>query len=126
MTKRDNHMGFAAQVPNSTGGLDLRPYDVAGQVTGAIRLADSQEMTYWERKLDAMVMLTWTKKIFNDAEMRALVEETPPDDYARLTYYERWSLAILRGIERKGILSPSDLDDVRATAALKRRQALGP
>ena len=100
-------------------GSPIRPHDLSGQTLGSVPSLDDDTVAYWERQIDAMVMLVWRKKLLNDAEMRAQVEALEPDVYQRLSYYERWSIAILNGLKTKGIVSDQESQDLVELANAK-------
>ena len=62
------------------------------------------------------------KGVLSDfAELRDGVEKLQPEDYERLSYYERWAAAVAYALIDKGVIAESELR--RTVEALKAEQA---
>jgi hypothetical protein len=74
----------------------------------------------WEKRIDAMVRLLGAPqcKVIRVDEIRRTIEGFGAEDYDRLTYYERWVLAVANLLVEKGVITTEELgrklDEVRA------------
>ncbi len=97
--------------PHDLGGLDAGPVDLA-----------EKDTAYWEWQIDAMIRLALQKGLLTDfAELRDGIERLAPEDYEKLSYYERWARSLAYALVSKGILQQADID--QTIAALRQRQA---
>lgn len=104
-------------------------HDMGGLPAGRV---ESGEHDYadWERRVDAMmVLLTGTlgnKRRMTVDELRKNIETLPPDDYDRMTYYERWVTALTQTMMQRGLITTEDLArkmaDVLARKATDERR----
>jgi nitrile hydratase len=60
----------------------------------------------WEKEVDAIRTLLGQKGLMTADELRLGIESLPGEDYARLSYYERWFRSIVHTMELKGVLAP--------------------
>jgi hypothetical protein len=51
----------------------------------------------------------WSKGVFNLDEFRRMVEQTPPDEYKRSTFYGRRVDGMANLLIEKGIIDPAEL-----------------
>ena len=80
------------------------------------------DTAHWEWQIDAMIRLALVKGLFTDfAELRDGIEKLDPDDYERLTYYERWAKSLAYTLVDKGVISQEILD-AKVDAIRKRQQ----
>ncbi len=100
--------------PHDIGGFDFGPVDTR-----------EHDTAYWEWQIDAMVRLALAKGLLTDfAELRDGIERLSPDDYERLSYYERWAASLAYALVSKGVISESALEK-RIGAIARRQQAEG-
>lgn len=69
-------------------------------------LAEKDEPVFhasWEGRVHALMVLARRAGLFNLDEMRRTIEQMPPAQYLRATYYERWLDALERLITEKGV-----------------------
>ena len=98
------------------------PHDLGGQEGGPIDLAE-HDTAYWEWQIDAMVRLALKKGLITDfAELRDGIECLEPDDYKRLTYYERWAKSLAHTLISRGVVTQEQLD---ARVELVRERQVG-
>ncbi|MEO1079767.1 MAG: hypothetical protein AAFY29_09445 [Pseudomonadota bacterium] len=96
------------------------PHDIGGLAAGEVDRRE-HDTAWWEWQIDAMVRLAMKKGLFTDfAELRDGIERLDPEDYARLTYYERWAKSLAYALVDKGVVSQADLD--ARVEAIRRRQ----
>ncbi len=88
----------------------IGPHDLGGLPAEAIDHRE-HDLAYWERQVDAMVMMILRKGIIKDfAQLRRGIESLGPDVYEKLSYYERWAgSAALQAIEH-GLVTEEELD----------------
>ncbi len=97
------------------------PHDVGGRPAGPVDRSE-HDTAQWEWQIDAMVRLLIQKGVLSDfAELRDGVEKLEPEDYERLSYYERWSAAVAYALVDKGLLGEDELR--RRVEALRARAA---
>ena len=97
--------------PHDVGGLELGPVD-----------RQEHDTAYWEWQIDAMIRLAMSSGLFSDfAELRDGIERLDPDDYERLTYYERWAKSLAYTLLDKGVITQARLDERINT--IRSRQA---
>ena len=89
----------------------IGPHDMGGLPAEAIDRRE-HDAAYWERQVDAMVMLLFGKG----------VEALAPDVYERLSYYERWASAAADRAIEQGLVTREELAE--RVAAIRKRTAL--
>lgn len=102
------------------------PHDLGGARLGAIE-GGEHALTFWERRVDALVYLMTDpgRGLYPDfSPMRRQIECLKPEDYARLSYYERWAAALKGSLVELGVLSESEV--AAKIAAIKARQGGKP
>ena len=105
---------MSAESPSSPSG----PHDVGGLAAGPVDRSE-HDTAHWEWQIDAMVRLALKKGLISDfAELRDGIEKLSPDDYDRLSYYERWAKSLAYTLVSRGVVTEQQLaekiDDVRA------------
>jgi len=73
----------------------------------------------WEKEVDAIRTLLGRKGLQTADELRLGIESLTGEEYARLSYYERWLRSVLATMEGKGIIAPGA--HAARVAALKGR-----
>ncbi len=70
------------------------------------------ELSEWEKRTDALVMLLTSpqKRVMRVDELRRAIESIEPSRYERLSYYERWIVALEALMVEKGILTREEID----------------
>lgn len=75
---------------------------------------DTSEHDYamWEKRTDALLVLLTSpqKNIMKVDELRRAIESLEPEQYEKLTYYEKWITAIEMIMIEKGILTREEID----------------
>lgn len=85
------------------------PHDVGGLPDGPVATV-AHDPTLWEKQIDALRSLAGAKRIFSTDENRRYIESLGHDTYDLLTYYERWTAALMRGLIDKGLLTQDEID----------------
>lgn len=97
----------------------IGPHDLGG-LTGDPLDRSEHDVTHWERRVDAMLILLMRKEVMTDpAQLRRGIESLAPDVYERLSYYERWAGSIAINLVEKGMVTQEELD--QRIAAVKAR-----
>lgn len=68
----------------------------------------------WEQHIDSIRGVLGDKGYLGVDELRRAIEALPPERYAALSYYERWTEAIEALMIEKGILTSDEIDAVMA------------
>jgi hypothetical protein len=98
------------------------PHDLGGAAQGAID-REEHAVTFWERRVDALVYLMTDPKrgLFPDfSPMRRQIECLKGEDYARLSYYERWAAALAGSLVELGVLTQAEIEAKIAEIAGRR------
>lgn len=94
------------------------PHDVGGLPAGPVD-AQAHDLTFWEKQIDAVRAVVGTKGIYRTDENRRWVESLGDDAYNNLSYYERWTAALMRALIDKGVLTQDEID---ARVAIVRKR----
>jgi hypothetical protein len=88
----------------------IGPHDMGGLPGDAVDRSE-HDAAYWERQVDAMIVLMFKKGIFKDlAQLRRGIESLSPDVYEKLSYYERWATSAALNAVEQGIVTQEELD----------------
>lgn len=93
-------------------------HDLGGAPGGPIDRGQ-HEVEDWERLADAVTVALDGKGIKTTDEHRRAQESLPPEEYARLSYYERWVAATEALLVEKDILTREEIDE--KTEEISRR-----
>jgi hypothetical protein len=96
---------------NDVGGLPGAPID-----------QQEHDPTFYEKRIDAMLMLLTGPKVqaFSVDSLRRAIEENTKEDYTKRGYYEKWLYAIRQLLVEQKILSNEEIDK-RIREIKKRR-----
>jgi hypothetical protein len=90
------------------------PQDLGGMPAGPIA-PDDHVPTYWEKRVDAMMMLLFDpKRRLARVDESRRMQEALGEDYLKYGYYERWLQAITWLMLEKGVFSQEELDAKQA------------
>ncbi|RMH53588.1 MAG: nitrile hydratase subunit beta [Alphaproteobacteria bacterium] len=78
--------------------------DPAGPVIPA-----EHDFALWEKRVDALFMLTTAKGLFTVDALRRVLEDMGPEAFETMTYYERWITAVNRNLIEAGVYSTAEL-----------------
>ena len=91
---------------HDVGGLDFGPID-----------RTEHELSYYEQRVDAILMLLARHGIFRVDALRRAVEEYSAQEYDGTAYYDRWIRAIRTLLLEQEIIGADELEDrIRAIA----------
>ncbi len=85
------------------------PHDIGGLVAGPVD-TESHDLTFWEKQIDAMNTLLAQRGVRRTDENRRYIEMLGDDAYNTLSYYERWTAALVRQLIDKGVLTQDEVD----------------
>jgi hypothetical protein len=85
-------------------------HDLGGAPGGPIDRSQ-HELEDWERLADAVTVALDIKGIKTTDEHRRAIESLAPEEYERLSYYERWVAATEALLVEKGILTREEIDE---------------
>ena len=101
---------MAENRPDGERATQRRVHDRGGwPEAGPINTAE-HELTMWEKRTDAIRGALGAKHLIWTDEMRRAIESIEPGEYEKLSYYERWIIAIKTLLIEKGILTPEEID----------------
>ena len=87
----------------------MGPHDVGGERAESINL-ENQSMNYWEKFSNGLRIAISAKKIIVLDELR-LASESLGDDYFKMEYFERNSMAMISCVIKKQLISEKELKD---------------
>jgi hypothetical protein len=93
-------------------------HDLGGSPGGSVDKSQ-HEVEDWERLADAITIVLDIKGIKTTDEHRRAQESLPPEEYERLSYYERWVAATETLLIEKRILTREEIDE--RSAEIERR-----
>lgn len=95
----------------------VKPHDLGGLPAGPVD-RDEHDLAYWERRIEAMITLCFSKGVLKDvAQLRRGIENLGPDAYEKLSYYERWAASMALLLKDTGVVTDHELE--AAMAALE-------
>lgn len=87
-----------------------QPHDRGGWPTDEPIEKDDHQWLDWERQTAVLPTLLKRKGIMVTDELRRGIESLPPDEYERLSYFERWSASLELLLTEKGHLTTDEID----------------
>ena len=109
---------FISSMDAAQNLAELSPHDLGGlSVPEKIDL-DEKPKLWWERKIDALLSLLASKKVFNVSELRHNIEGLGDQLYSQLSYYEKWTISMSRGLLASHVISPAELDEALGSPPL--------
>jgi nitrile hydratase subunit beta len=114
------HGGKLTAIGSREGGDMRRHHDMGGTPDGAVD-AHTHDPALWEKRVDAVRNLLGHKNLLNTDQHSRHIEDLAPEDYDRLSYYERWILSLSHHLIENGILTADELG--RKMAEVEAREA---
>lgn len=105
-------MHRAFPIVYNTATMTPRVHDRGGWPgAGSINRAE-HELALWEKRTDALMVLLSSpqKRVTRVDELRRAIESIEPEQYEKLSYYERWAAALETLMVEKGILTRAEID----------------
>lgn len=87
-----------------------RVHDRGGWPGGGRINKAEHELTMWEKRIDAIRGVLGAKQLLRVDELRRTIESIEPAEYEKLSYYERWIVAIKALMIEKGILTAEEIE----------------
>ena len=100
---RDSAGGRTVQ---DVGGLDFGPID-----------RSEHDLSYYEKRVDAILMLLARHQIFRVDALRRAVEEYSAQEYDGTAYYDRWIKAIRELLLEQEVIGADELEEHIAAIA---------
>jgi hypothetical protein len=91
-------------------------HDIGGLPLGEVERSQ-HDHAFWEKRVDAMLVLLSRKGLITTDELRLGIETLGADAYERLSYYERWIASITRALVARGVITTDELGRRMAAAA---------
>lgn len=95
-------------------------HDLGGLPAGPVDRGQ-HDHAFWEKRVDAMLVLLAGKDLVRVDELRRGIESLGADAYDRLGYYERWIASIADTLIRRGVISVDELG--RKMAEIEARES---
>ena len=90
----------------------LRTHDVGGRPGAGVVDRAEHAPEAWERDVFATVTTSiFHAELINLDELRRAIEDIPQDDYVRLGYYERWTIALETLLIQKGAVTLAEIEE---------------
>lgn len=85
-----------------------RWHDMGGDAAGAIN-PDEHDYALWEKRVDALMVLTASQGHFTVDGLRRALEDMGPETFETMTYYERWVAAVNQNLIEAGLYTLDEL-----------------
>ena len=96
-------------------------HDMGGLEASSVDANDHNHAP-WEKKIDAIRNLLSEQNYFSVDELRRAIETLGPGVYDNLNYYERWTAAVTRLLQEKGVITTDELGRMMATVEREWRE----
>ena len=83
-------------------------HDMGGLPAGEVAPTE-HDYVAWERRIDALSVLSGKKMKITVDERRKAIESLPPDAYDAMSYYERWTAALAHTLLQRGMITTAEL-----------------
>lgn len=83
-------------------------HDMGGEPAGPVQPSE-HDYAFWEKRVDALLVLLTRKQRMNVDELRRNIESLGAEAYDRLSYYERWMQSIAQTLIQRGVISVDEL-----------------
>lgn len=94
-------------------------HDMGGLPAGRVE-ATEHDYAYWEKRVDAMMVLLSAGGQMTVDELRKNIESIGPNAYDNMTYYERWMHSISQTLIQRGLITIDELG--RKMAEIEHRE----
>ncbi|WP_296424182.1 SH3-like domain-containing protein [Yoonia sp.] len=100
-----------------------RWHDMGGTAAGPVP-ADQHDFALWEKRVDALMVITSGKGYFTVDGLRRVLEDMPPASFEQMSYYERWIASVNQNLVEAGVYTTAELAN-RMTAVAARGTTYG-
>ncbi|MEO1330846.1 MAG: ScnB-like protein [Pseudomonadota bacterium] len=63
----------------------------------------------WEKRVDALMVLTSSKGLMTVDSLRRVLEDMGPESFETMTYYERWIASVTQNMIEAGVFTVEEL-----------------
>ena len=99
-------------------------HDMGGEPAGEVKQTE-HDYAEWERRVDAMSVLLWGQKggrrLMTVDNHRKNIEALAPEDYDKLSYYEKWVHSTAETLVERGVVSRQELGEYRPLQMMESR-----
>jgi hypothetical protein len=95
-------------------------HDMGGEPAAPVERSE-RDYAFWEKRIDALLVLLTRKQRMNVDELRRNVEGLGADAYDKLSYYERWIQSIAQTLIQRGVISVDELGRKMAEVEQRHR-----
>ncbi|KMW57020.1 putative nitrile hydratase subunit beta protein [Candidatus Rhodobacter oscarellae] len=81
---------------------------MGGQDAGPVDL-DQHDFALWEKRVDALQVITSTKGLFTVDGLRRVLEDMGEASFETMTYYERWVASVNQNLVEAGVYTLEEL-----------------
>ena len=81
---------------------------MGGDAEGQVLMAQV-DFALWEKRVDALFVLTSSKGLFTVDALRRVLEDMGPEAFGTMTYYERWIAAVNQNLIEAGCYTSAEL-----------------
>lgn len=85
---------------------------------------DQHDYALWEKRVDALMVLTSAKGYFTVDGLRRALEDMGPQAFDEMSYYERWIAAVTQNLVEADVFTLDELRD-KMDAVAKRGATYG-
>lgn len=97
---------------NKPAGMRADParqwHDMGGLDSGPVS-RDEHEYAFWEKRVDALMVIASGKGIVNVDQLRRVLEDMGENAFETMSYYERWIFAVNRMLIEAGVYTTDEL-----------------
>lgn len=81
---------------------------MGGDAAGPVLMAQN-DFALWEKRVDALFVLTSSKGLFTVDALRRVLEDMGPEAFGNMTYYERWIAAVNQNLIEAGCYTSAEI-----------------
>lgn len=85
-----------------------RWHDMGGALAGPVP-RDDHDHALWEKRIDALVMLSGKHGLFSVDGLRRVLEDMGEEAFETMSYYERWVASLNQNLLERGCYSVAEL-----------------
>ena len=85
-----------------------RWHDMGGDAAGPVP-SDQHDFSLWEKRVDALMVITSSKGFFTVDGLRRVLEDMGPESFETMTYYERWIVSVNQNLIEAGVYTTAEL-----------------
>lgn len=89
-----------------------RWHDMGGEIEALKEAAidrDDHDYALWEKRVDALQVITSSKGYFTVDGLRRVLEDMGVEAFETQTYYERWIQSVTENLMEAGVFTPGEL-----------------